>query len=82
MSGGSLDISLPMLSTRNLTLRGSYVGSIGDLRDLVKYAEEGRLPSLPISVKPMNSVNQVIDDLNHHRVLGRIVTTPDAAVAQ
>lgn len=81
MSGGSIDISLPLLSTRNLTLRGSYVGSIGELRDLVRFTQDGRLPMLPISVKPMSLINQIIDDLENRKVLGRVVTTPDVPTA-
>lgn len=76
MSGGSAEVSLPSLSTRNLTLRGSYVGTLDELKDLLRFAQEGRLPAIPVTTRPMSDINELLDDLQARRVTGRVVTVP------
>jgi D-arabinose 1-dehydrogenase-like Zn-dependent alcohol dehydrogenase len=74
--GGSLELPLPLLSPRNLTIRGSHVGTLDELRSLVAYANEGRLPAIPVSTRSMSQVNEAIDDLEAGRAIGRIVLLP------
>ncbi|MEO8299617.1 MAG: alcohol dehydrogenase [Burkholderiales bacterium] len=76
LHGGSLDVPLPMLPSRNLTLRGSYVGSLDDLKTLLRFAQEKRLPPIPLTLRPMSEVNAVLDDLDARRLVGRVVTVP------
>lgn len=76
LHGGSVSVPLPLLPTRNLTLRGSYVGSLDDLKALIRFAQERRLPAIPVATRPMSEINTVLDDLNAHRVVGRVVVLP------
>lgn len=76
MMGGSLEVPLPLLSPRNLTIRGSHVGTLDELKALVGFANEGRLPAIPFSTRPMSEVNEAIDDLEARRTVGRVVLTP------
>lgn len=76
MMGGSLEIPLPLLSPRNLTIRGSHVGTLDELKALIRFAEEGRLPAIPVATRPMSQINAILDDLEARRVIGRVVVVP------
>jgi alcohol dehydrogenase, propanol-preferring len=76
MMGGSLEIPLPLLSPRNLTIRGSHVGTLDELKALISFAEEGRLPAIPVATRPMSQINTILDDLEARRIIGRVVVTP------
>ena len=78
MAGGSLEVSLALLSPRNLTIRGSHVGTLDELKALLRFAEEGRLPPTPLTIRPMNEINEILDDLDARRLIGRVVTLPSS----
>ena len=75
--GGALSVPLPMLAMRDLTIRGSYTGSLADLRAMVGLAQGGGqggvMPALPIKRVGFERVNQAMADLRDGRVTGRIV---------
>lgn len=73
--GGDMTVSLPMLVLRALTLRGSYVGNLQDLRELIDLVKAGRIPPLPVEEVPMNAVNSAMDRLRAGHVKGRLVLT-------
>ena len=50
--GGELRLPLPLMAMRALTVQGSYVGTVKDLRALVKLAQGGTLPAMPITQLP------------------------------
>lgn len=75
--GGTMRIPMPWLPQRALTLRGSYVGSVKDLRELIDLVKTGRVRSLPTIERPLAEVNAALDDLEAGRVTGRIVLTTD-----
>ena len=77
MMGGSLEIPLPLLSPRNLTIRGSHVGTLDELKALLQFASEGRLPAIPTTSRPMSQINEILDDLEARRVIGRVVLLPE-----
>ena len=74
--GGEMPISTALLPLRQVTLRGSYVGSLAELRELVDLMRERRPPSVPIATRPMADVNAIMADLEHGRVVGRCVMIP------
>ena len=71
--GGELRYALPFFPMRALTVRGSYVGSLKELKEFIALARKVNLPSIPIEKRPMNQVNQALDDLAAGKVAGRIV---------
>jgi len=75
--GGSLEIALPLLSPRNLTIRGSHVGTLEELKELVAFSRNGQMSGIPLSRRPMSEVNEALSDLEQGRSVGRIVLTPD-----
>ncbi len=50
--GGSLEMPLALLSRRNLTIHGSHVGTLDELKDLLRFAAKGRLQPSPFRPGP------------------------------
>lgn len=71
--GGELTIPLPSLILRALNLRGSYVGSLNELKELIALAKSGKIKPLPVETVPMGDVNKALDRLREGKVTGRLV---------
>lgn len=71
--GGELPVSLPLLPLRMLTIRGSYVGSLDELRSLVTLLKTRMVPLIPVATRPLSEVNAALADLSSGRVVGRVV---------
>ena len=71
--GGELRASLPLLPLRSLTVQGSYVGSLAEMRELMQLAGTGRAPTIPIEPRPFGAAQAALDDLRAGRAVGRIV---------
>jgi propanol-preferring alcohol dehydrogenase len=71
--GGELSIALPALILRALNLRGSYVGSLNELRELIALARDGKIKPLPVETVPMEEANSALDRLRAGHVNGRLV---------
>ena len=74
--GGEFKMPLPMFALKSITITGSYVGGLNDLRELVALAQRETLPQIPLDLRAMASVNEALDDLIHGRVVGRVVLQP------
>jgi alcohol dehydrogenase/propanol-preferring alcohol dehydrogenase len=73
--GGELALPLPIMATRALTVRGSYVGNVRELTEVVALAKQGKLSPLPVSTAPASEVNAVLNRLREGQVRGRVVLT-------
>ncbi|OYV89880.1 MAG: alcohol dehydrogenase [Acidiphilium sp. 37-60-79] len=76
--GGELKLPLPFVPMRALTIQGSFVGSPGDLRDLVELAQGGSLPPLPIETVPQREADSALHRLKDGAVTGRLVLVAEA----
>lgn len=74
--GDRLPLPLPLLPLRMLTLRGSYVGTLDELKALVRLVQDGRVPPIPVQERPLEDANSALDELRAGRVLGRVVLVP------
>jgi alcohol dehydrogenase/propanol-preferring alcohol dehydrogenase len=77
--GGELRVPLVLVPMRALTIQGSYVGSVTDLRGLVALAQGGTLPALPVTEVPMAQADAALMRLRDGRVTGRLVLRAEAA---
>jgi D-arabinose 1-dehydrogenase-like Zn-dependent alcohol dehydrogenase len=71
--GGSLPLSTALLPLRSLSLVGSYVGSIEQMRELLALLNLQNTLRVPLQARPMSEVNAALDDLRAGRVNGRVV---------
>jgi propanol-preferring alcohol dehydrogenase len=71
--GGELTLSLPPIAQRAISIRGSYVGSLRELHEVVALARSGRLAPPPIEVRAADQVNRSMEELRDGRISGRVV---------
>jgi D-arabinose 1-dehydrogenase-like Zn-dependent alcohol dehydrogenase len=76
MMGGSIELSLPLLPARALSIIGSSVGSLAEMRALVALARDGQVPEIPVQTRPLHDAQRTLDDLKHGRIVGRVVLQP------
>ncbi len=74
--GGATPITPAMLVFKSVTLQGSMVGSLDELRELLEIARSGVLPPLPVRPMPLDGVNEVLDKLHAGTFAGRAVLQP------
>nr|WP_315593224.1 alcohol dehydrogenase [uncultured Cupriavidus sp.] len=75
--GGSLSVSTALLPMRNITLQGSYVGTVDEMRLLLALIQEREISSpVKLQVRPMSMVNDALDDLAQGKVSGRLLAVP------
>jgi alcohol dehydrogenase/propanol-preferring alcohol dehydrogenase len=73
--GGEMSIPLPLMPIRALTVQGSYVGNVKELRALVDIAKTGQIPAIPIATEPLRNADAVLNRLRDGKVVGRVVLT-------
>jgi propanol-preferring alcohol dehydrogenase len=76
LMGGDITLSLPIIPMRPLTIEGSYVGSLHELRELVSLVKRTAMKAIPVTRRPLSEVNSAIQDLHHGKVIGRTVLIP------
>ncbi len=74
--GGSAPIVPVMVAMKAVSVLGSYVGTLQDLRELLALAQDGALPALAVSERPLAQAAEALDDLRQGRVRGRVVLMP------
>lgn len=75
--GGELTLPLLTLTGGALTVQGSITGTLEDLRDVVRLAQDGKLSPIPVSVMSRADVNDAICRLDAGNVTGRLVLQAD-----
>jgi D-arabinose 1-dehydrogenase-like Zn-dependent alcohol dehydrogenase len=74
--GGDITLSLPPLPMRAITIQGSYVGSLPEMRELIDLVRRTGLPPVPVATRRLDEVNAVMDQLRAGKVVGRVVLAP------
>ena len=74
--GGDITLSLPLLPMRAITVQGSYVGSLAEMKELLALVATGKVPPMPISERRLDEANAVLQELKAGRIIGRAVLTP------
>lgn len=74
--GGDITISTPFFPMRAMTIQGSYVGSLPDMKELLELVSRTGAPPVPLRERPLTEVNEALNDLRAGKVVGRVVLTP------
>lgn len=73
--GGEMTLPLPLMPIRALTVQGSYVGNVKELRALIDIAKQGQIPPIPVENQPLRAADQVLNRLRAGQITGRVVLT-------
>ena len=74
--GGELTVPLPPIPMRAVTIQGSYVGSLQELKDLMALVNRAKLARIPITTRPQSEANAALQDLRAGKTVGRSVLVP------
>jgi len=74
--GGDLTVSLPPIPMRALTIQGSYVGSLPEMKELLDLVRAKGMPPIPLRTRPLEDVNATLNDMRAGKIIGRVVLTP------
>jgi D-arabinose 1-dehydrogenase-like Zn-dependent alcohol dehydrogenase len=61
-----------------MTIQGSYVGSLTEMKELLDLVHRTGQPPVPIATRPLDQVNETLTDLRNGKIVGRVVLTPAA----
>ena len=73
--GGQMTISLPTIPMRAISILGSYVGSLGELKELMEIVKTGKVKPIPIETRPVAEAYGTLQDLKAGKIVGRVVLT-------
>lgn len=74
--GGAVTISTPLFPMKAMTIQGSYVGSPGELQELLNLVQKARPPRIPMTIRPLREANAAITDLKAGKQIGRAILVP------
>jgi propanol-preferring alcohol dehydrogenase len=74
--GGEITVSVPLFPLRPIAIRGSYVGNLQELTELVGFAKSGKLGMVKVTRRPLDEANAALMDLKNGKVVGRVVLVP------
>ncbi len=74
--GGELKLPIVYFPLRAMGVRGSYVGTLPELRELVALAQRGILKPIRVTRRKLSEANEAMQDLKTGKVVGRIVFVP------
>jgi NADPH:quinone reductase-like Zn-dependent oxidoreductase len=75
-TGPNVAIDLRHLFARQLTLRGSYMGTMGDLHEVLRHVFAGRLKPVVDRVFPLSELRAAHEHLEKSQMFGKIVVNP------
>ena len=72
--GGACPISTVLFPFKMMAVEGSYVGTLGDLKELLALVQAGKVQPIPIERRPAEEVSAALSDLKSGgKVRGRMV---------
>ena len=72
--GGAQPISAVLFPFKMMTIEGSYVGTLEDLRELLALVQAGKVPPIPLETRPAAEASSALSDLKSGgKVRGRVV---------
>lgn len=79
--GGDITLALPPIVLRAITIRGSYVGSLNELKELISLVQASKIKPLPVEMVAFDDVNEALSRLRAGGVQGRLVLAREPAKA-
>ncbi len=74
--GGALNMPLPLIPMRAISIMGSFVGSLPEAEEMMALVRAGKVAPIPVEKRPLSEANQALSDLRQGKITGRVVLTP------
>ncbi|MET0721839.1 MAG: alcohol dehydrogenase [Tardiphaga sp.] len=74
--GGGATFALPLIAMKALTIQGSYVGNLGETRELLELVRTKKVAPIPVISMPFARANTALHELKDGKLVGRAVLTP------
>ena len=74
--GGEVTVPIPYFPLRPIGIRGSYVGNLKELKELVALTRAGKLKPVRVTRRPLAEANEALMSLKDGKVVGRVVLVP------
>lgn len=71
--GGSFEMPIPYFPMRAIGIEGSYVGSLGEAREMLDLVRRGPFAAIPLAHRPLGEAEAALADLAAGRVVGRVI---------
>ena len=71
--GGEIPLSVGATILRAITVQGSHLGSVEELRAVVALARAGKITPIPIEKRPLSEVSRILNELKAGGIIGRVV---------
>jgi len=75
-TGPNVGIDLRHLFARQLTLLGSYMGTMAELHEVLRHVFSGRLKPVVDRVFPLQEIRAAHEYLEKSQMFGKVVVTP------
>lgn len=75
-AGFKLEVDLRLVFFKSVSLLGSTMGSLGELHDVLRLVEQGRMRPVIHKVLPLDSIREAHRLLEQREVFGKVVVTP------
>ena len=74
--GGAFSMPIPMLPFTATSIKGSFVGSLAETKELLELVKGGAVAPIPLTERPLDQADQTLNDLRQGKVVGRVVLRP------
>jgi propanol-preferring alcohol dehydrogenase len=74
--GGDITIPTPLFPLKAMTVQGSYVGSPGEMHELLELVRRAKPAPIPTAERQLAGANAALEDLRAGRLVGRAVLVP------
>jgi D-arabinose 1-dehydrogenase-like Zn-dependent alcohol dehydrogenase len=74
--GGAFSMPIPMFPFTSMQLKGSFVGSLAETKEMLEMVKQGAVDPIPVAVRPLQAADATLDDLRGGRIVGRVVLRP------
>lgn len=74
--GGALQLPLPLIPLRALSIVGSNTGTLAEAREMMALVRAGKVQAIPLSRRPLSQAESALSALQRGAVTGRVVLVP------
>ena len=75
--GGQISLPLPLQALTEKKLMGSYVGSLGDMKELMELVVAGKIDPVAVETRDVSKANETLKEMKEGDLLGLVALTHD-----